>query len=98
MHIEKNSFDNVFNTVIDVKGKTKDNEKARLDVAELCVWRDLELLQVHNGKFTKPKANYTFSSKDAKSIYKWIRELKILDGYASNIASVQILTKEVCTT
>ena len=28
MHIEKNYFDNIFNTVMDVKGKTKDNEKA----------------------------------------------------------------------
>jgi len=44
MHIEKNSFDNVFNTVMDVKGKTKDNHKARLDLAELCVRGDLELI------------------------------------------------------
>jgi len=28
MHIEKNFFDNIFNTVMDVKGKTKDNDKA----------------------------------------------------------------------
>jgi len=33
MHIEKNVFENIFNTVMDVKGKTKDNIKARLDVA-----------------------------------------------------------------
>jgi len=34
MHIEKNYFDNLFNTVIDVKGKTKDNPKARMDIKE----------------------------------------------------------------
>jgi hypothetical protein len=28
MHIEKNVFENIFNTVMDVKGKTKDNIKA----------------------------------------------------------------------
>jgi hypothetical protein len=33
MHIEKNVFENIFNTVIDVKGKTKENIKARLDIA-----------------------------------------------------------------
>ena len=27
MHVEKNLFDNVFNIMIDVKGKTKDNAK-----------------------------------------------------------------------
>jgi len=32
MHIEKNVFENIFNIVMDVKGKTKDNIKARLDV------------------------------------------------------------------
>ena len=85
MHIEKNFFDNVFNTVMNVKGKTKDNEKARLDVAELCLRGDLELVQLHNEKLAKTKANYTFSPKDAKSIYKWISELKMSDGYGYNI-------------
>ena len=36
MHIEKNVFENIFNTVMDVKGKTKDNIKARLDVVLFC--------------------------------------------------------------
>jgi hypothetical protein len=36
IHIEKNMFENIFNTVIDVKGKTKDNIKARLDIALYC--------------------------------------------------------------
>jgi len=35
MHIEKKN-DNVFNIVMDVKDKTKDNHKARMDVAEFC--------------------------------------------------------------
>jgi len=33
MHIEKNMFENIFNSVMDVKRKTKDNIKAILDVA-----------------------------------------------------------------
>ena len=36
MHIEKNVFETIFNTVMDVKGETKDNIKARLDVALFC--------------------------------------------------------------
>ncbi|XP_072071887.1 uncharacterized protein [Arachis hypogaea] len=32
MHIEKNVFDNIFNTVMDIKEKTKDNAKARIDL------------------------------------------------------------------
>ncbi|KAG6406054.1 hypothetical protein SASPL_133650 [Salvia splendens] len=33
MHIEKNIFDNIFNTIMNVEGKTKDNANARRDFA-----------------------------------------------------------------
>jgi len=37
MHVEiKNVFDNVFNTVMDIKGKTKDNANARIDMKKIC--------------------------------------------------------------
>jgi hypothetical protein len=32
MHIEKNMFENIFNTVMDVKGKTKENIKDGMDI------------------------------------------------------------------
>jgi hypothetical protein len=44
MHIEKNMFENIFNTVMDVKGKTKDNIKARLDIALYCNHKNMELV------------------------------------------------------
>ena len=34
MHIEKNVFDNPFNATMDIKGKSKDNIKARMDLKE----------------------------------------------------------------
>jgi len=36
MHTERNVFMNVFDTMMDIKGKTKDTNKARLDVVEIC--------------------------------------------------------------
>ena len=44
MHIEKNVFENIFNTVMDVKRKTKDNIKARLDVPVFCNRKNMELV------------------------------------------------------
>jgi hypothetical protein len=37
MHIKKkkNKFDNIFNTIMDKNGKTKDNIKARMDIVFL---------------------------------------------------------------
>ena len=86
MHIEKNFFDNVFNTVMNVKYKTKDNEKARMDIQRECKRGYLELVPLQNGKMGMPKAKYSLTSNDAKSVCKWVKELKIPDGYASNLA------------
>ncbi|XP_056841656.1 uncharacterized protein LOC130494856 [Raphanus sativus] len=36
MHIEKNFFDNIINTLLNVPGKTKDNKNSRLDLPALC--------------------------------------------------------------
>ncbi|KAL9674721.1 hypothetical protein QQ045_002920 [Rhodiola kirilowii] len=44
MHIEKNIFENLFNTIMNVKGKTKDNgTKCRKDVGLYCERPELEL-------------------------------------------------------
>ncbi|CAK8543573.1 unnamed protein product [Lathyrus sativus] len=86
MHIEKNFFDNIFNTVMDVQGKTKDNEKARRDMEILCDRKELELKPRPNGKLLKPKACYSLTSQDAKAVCRWLNELRMPDGYASNLA------------
>jgi len=33
MHIEKNMFENIFNRVMDMERKTKDNNKNRMDIS-----------------------------------------------------------------
>jgi predicted amino acid-binding ACT domain protein len=86
MHIEKNVFDNVFNTVMDIKGKTKDNVNARRDLKLYCNRKDLEVHEQSNGKIIKPKANYTFTLEQKRAICEWVKCLKMPDGYASNLA------------
>jgi hypothetical protein len=57
MHIEKNMFENIFNTVMDVKGKTKDNINARLDIALHCNRKNMELVY-DESRVAKPRANF----------------------------------------
>ena len=54
MYVEKNVFGNIFNTVMDVKGKANDNIKAMMDIKEYCRHRELELVAQGNGKYLKP--------------------------------------------
>ena len=86
MYIEKNIFDNVFYTVIDVKGKTKDNPKARADMKNICKRPLLKLVEVSSEKFLKPKASYTLTREQLKDVCEWYKNLKFSDDYISNLA------------
>ena len=46
---------------MDIKGKTKDNVKARLDLAIFCECPYLELQQDGNERVYKPKATYSLT-------------------------------------
>lgn len=71
---------------MDVQGKRKDNEKARKDMEIWCYRKELELKPQPNEKLLKPKATYSLTSQEVKVICRWLNELTIPDGYASNLA------------
>jgi hypothetical protein len=83
MHIEANNFGNIFYTIMDTE-KTKDNVKARLDMAQICDRPELELQQRATGSWLKPKAPFCLGKVQKKVICMWLKELKFPDGYASN--------------
>jgi len=76
MHIEKIIFDNIFNTVMNLSGKTKDNEKSQMDLSLYYRQKDLELKSHPNGKMFKPTTK--------------LHTCKIIDlgyKYSSNLAT-----------
>jgi len=85
MHIEKNMFENIFNTVMDVKGKTKDNIKARLDMALYCNLKNIELVY-DESRVAKLRASFVLEKNAQLLVYKWLKSLRFLDGHASNIS------------
>nr|GEU46707.1 hypothetical protein [Tanacetum cinerariifolium] len=85
MRIEKNVFENVFNTVMDVKGKTKDNIKSREDLKRYCKRPNLNMF-TQGSKLMKPKAQFALSKSEIRTICEWIKQLKFPDGYSSNIS------------
>ncbi|GKV33217.1 hypothetical protein SLEP1_g41749 [Rubroshorea leprosula] len=86
MHCEKNFLDNIKNTVMDDKGCTKDNTNARLDLQLYCNRSELELIPQDDGIAIKPNASYVLTREQRALICQWLKELRFLDGYASNIA------------
>ncbi|KAL3839108.1 hypothetical protein ACJIZ3_023699 [Penstemon smallii] len=85
MHVEKNICDNVLGTLLNIEGKTKDTEKAREDLRDLNIRKELHL-QKRGNTTVKPKACYNLSSTEKKGFYDFLRSVKFPDGYAANIS------------
>ncbi|XP_013624852.1 PREDICTED: uncharacterized protein LOC106331040 [Brassica oleracea var. oleracea] len=70
MHIEKNFFDNLMNTILDVQGKTKDNLKSRLDLVDICARPELHVDE--HGKGPIPIYRLDATAKE-EEVY-WLEE------------------------
>lgn len=85
MHIEKNVSENIIGTLMNIKGKTKDTLKSRLDLVKLGIRQDLHPI-VDEDRVRMPVACYTLQG-DAKSAFcEMFEGLKTPDGYCSNIS------------
>jgi len=68
MHTKRNVFMNLFDTMMDIKGRNKDSNKDRLDLATICNRKELELKDIGRGKLIKPKVAYAFT-KSKESLF-----------------------------
>jgi DNA-binding PadR family transcriptional regulator len=85
IHNEKNVFDNMFNLIMDVKGKTNDNLKARPNVEILYHRLESRISTVANRRGSIPKAYYTLTTKQKRILLEWMKDLQLPDGFASNL-------------
>jgi hypothetical protein len=86
MHIKKNVMDNILGTILDIKGKTKDDLAARQDLQEMGLRPKLHLFTGNDGKTYMPMACHTMSNEDKTNFLKVIQNLRVSDGYASSIS------------
>jgi hypothetical protein len=95
MHIEKNVTDNILRTLLDMKEKTKDNHATRLDLHKMGLRKELNPFTNERGKTYLPSTCHTMSNEDKLNFLKVIREVRVLDGYASNVSCCENL--KACT-
>ncbi|WMV58364.1 hypothetical protein MTR67_051749 [Solanum verrucosum] len=87
MHIEKNFFDNIFWTLLNIDGKGKYNLNSCLDLQEMGIRKALHLKKTANGKYYLPPACFTLSNTQKGILLQVLKDVKVPDGYASNISS-----------
>lgn len=86
MHIEKNVCDNFIGTLLNINGRTKDNLKSRLDLKEIGIRHDLHPKLHPNKRTHLPPAIYTMTTQEKLDFLTILRNIKVPDGYASNIS------------
>ena len=72
MHIEKNVFDNIFNTILNIKGRSKDNAKSRADLQLYCKRNELDR-DSRTGKYLK--ACYTLDKRQKEVLCDWLKNV-----------------------
>jgi len=86
MHIEKNMMDNILGTILDIPSKTNDDLSARTDLMEMGLRHKLHPFTANNGRTYMPAACHTMSRDDKTHFLKVIRNVRVPDGYASNVS------------
>jgi hypothetical protein len=84
MHIEKNIYESLMAIILNIPRKTKDIIKARLDLKDLGIKKELQFRETGDS-FQMTHARYTLSKEQKKAFYDFLQEAKFLDGFASDI-------------
>ena len=87
MHVEKNVCDSLIGTLLNIKGKTKDTLNARLDMVDMKIREELKPCD-HGKRTYLPPAACTLSKKEKISFCQCLHEIKVPQGYSSNVKSL----------
>ncbi|XP_059624867.1 uncharacterized protein LOC132268136 isoform X2 [Cornus florida] len=86
MHIEKNVCESIIGTLLNIKGKSKDGLKSQMDLKGMGIRGDLHP-QESKGKHYLPPAPHTLKKEEKQLFCKRLQQLKLPDGYSSNIGT-----------
>jgi hypothetical protein len=87
MHTEKNVVEALWELIINIPDKSKDNIMARVDLTSLCDRPNQEMKPPSGGKtWRRPKVDFVLSRAERNEVMQWIKILMFLDGYAANLS------------
>lgn len=75
MHIEKNVCESLLGTILNMEGKTKDTDKARIELQFMSVRKEFHLYK-EGDNWMKLIASYALSSKDRKNVFDFLKQVR----------------------
>ena len=88
MHVQKNVFESLIGTLLDIKTKTKEGLNSRFDMVQLGIKKELHPVLQENGKYHLPAASYNLSIDEKHVMCEWLKNLKVPSGFCSSIRSI----------
>lgn len=87
MHVEKNVFESVIGTLLNIPGKTKDTINSRLDLVSMGLRPELSPIKKATRTYLPPAA-HTLSKKEKTVFCKFLDGVKVPEGYSSNVRNL----------
>ncbi|XP_042387612.1 uncharacterized protein LOC121979689 [Zingiber officinale] len=87
MHIEKNVFESLINTLMNIKGKTKDNVVARLDMVQMGIRSQLAP-KIGEKRTYLPPAACSFTKNERLQVCRSLMDIKVPEGFSSNMKNL----------
>ena len=89
MHLLKNFFKSTAGVLLDIKTKTKNGLKSHLDLVNQNIRTELHpTLAVQSGKVDLLCMSYNLMADEKRAMYQWLRTVKVLTSFSSNIKSL----------
>jgi hypothetical protein len=89
MHLEKNVFESTIDVLLDFKKKTKDGLKSWTDLVNLDIRKDLHPQpSTQKRKVNHSGVGYNLTLDERRAVCQWLRGVKVLMGFSSNIKSL----------
>jgi len=83
MHLKKNVFKSTIGTLFDIKTKTKDGLKSRMDLVNQNIRTKIQLTQSpQSGKVDIPGASYNLTKDEKRVVCQWLRSVKVPTGFS----------------
>ena len=77
MHVEKNINESIYGTLLGIKGKNKDIDKARIDLQNMNFRHTLLLKQCPNRSYDKSWAFFSLSPNERDGFYDFLKLVKV---------------------
>ena len=88
MHTEKNICESIYETLLNILGKTKDGIKSMWDLKVLKISQKLALDVKKNNRTFLPPTCYTLTKEEKKRFCEALKSIKVPVGYSSNIQNL----------